>query len=74
MLTQLEPDRDCTYAYGVVPFANALCVWVTLQQGPVTVEQAAAAFNATPEVIRVAVAANRWMTIDRRDVIETDGE
>ena len=73
-LTRFDPDPDCRYAYGIVPFANALCVWVALQAKPVTIADAALSFNATQEMIRQAVAANDWMFVTKGDVIETDGE
>lgn len=53
-------------------FIPALSVWVSCQMHKVTVDQAAAAFNATHEVIKAAVAEDNWMLLDG-DTIELDG-
>ena len=53
-------------------FVSALGIWVSCQDEAVTVDQAAEAFRASPEVIRAAVEADYWMFLSG-DTIDLDG-
>lgn len=54
-------------------FSHAVQMWAICQgRAVVTVQEAALAFNATPEVIRQAVEAHYWMYLDG-DRIEHEG-
>lgn len=54
-------------------FGNAIQVWAVAQDRPVTVQEAAVAFNTTPAIIRQAVESHYWMFLSG-DIIEHDGE
>jgi hypothetical protein len=78
MLSALIDTSDNSWDHdsgtpGLNLFANAVQVWAVLQERPVTVNDAALAFNATPDVIRQAVEHHAWMFLDG-DTIEHEGE
>jgi hypothetical protein len=56
-------------------FANALQIWSVMQNRfeQVTVNEAALAFNTSPEIIRRAVADHYWMDL-QGDIIVHEGE
>lgn len=58
--------------------ANALQVWSVFQNRPVTVEEAALAFNLTPSQIRQLVTVHLWMYLEAgengAEIICHDGE
>lgn len=54
-------------------FGNALQVWSLAQDRPVTVAEAALAFNVTPALIRECIDDDSWMYLDG-EWIEHDGE
>lgn len=58
---------------GVDLFSNALSVWAWAQGRAQTVNEAAAAFNVTPDIIRQAVENHYWMFLNG-DRIEHDGD
>ena len=55
-------------------FGNALSVWTVAQARPVSVSEAALAFNVQPKLIRQAVEGHYWMFINAAGEIEHDGE
>jgi len=55
-------------------FGNAVQVWAIAQDRPVTVSDAALAFNVTPDLIRRAVEDHEWMYLGSGELIEHDGE
>ncbi len=66
-----DPDDDA----GVFMdhLGRALVTWTAMQnRHPVTVSEAAAAFNTTPEVIKESIHGAMWISVVR-DVIELDG-
>lgn len=74
-------DWDCTTgAPKLSYFAGALQVWSACQQGEVTVQQGADAFNVPPATIRAAVEWHYWMFLSGPDdkpaeqLIEHEGE
>lgn len=53
---------------------RALVTWTAMQDRyPVTVHEAAKAFNTTPEIIAEAVEDAMWISV-MGDVLELDGE
>ncbi len=82
-ITALVPDQNCIEDGHQMMFAGrgeiaktsfhqALAVWFACQDREVTVDEAAAAFRATPEVIREAVEAHYWLYL-AGDVIMAEG-
>lgn len=66
---------------GVGLFGNAVQVWsITQNHTPVTVAEAAAAFNVAPSMIVAAVKAHPWMFLEGQEgdfskmTIEHEGE
>lgn len=54
---------------------RALVTWTAMQlRRPVTVDEAALAFNTTPEIIRAAIDEAMWIDCTKSGVIELDGE
>lgn len=51
----------------------SLVTWVAMQDMPVTVHDAAKAFNTTPEIIAEAVEDAMWISVEG-DRLELDGE
>jgi len=54
-------------------FGKAVQVWAVAQDRPVTVNEAALAFNVRPEIIQQAVEEHPWMYLNGEH-IEHDGE
>ena len=52
---------------------RALVTWTAMQMRPVTVHDAAKAFNTTPEIVAEAIEDAVWIYVDG-DRIELDGE
>lgn len=80
MITRLAPvDRDRELAVDeqgdpyIDLFSDALAQWVYCQDEPPTIEHAAMAWNATPDVIRQAVEHAAWL-FECQGRIEADGE
>lgn len=81
MFTRLAPDNFEGEGFDletgdvrISHFANAVQVWALAQaRDVVTVDEAAAAFNVTPEIIREAVDHHGYMFLDG-DNIEHDGD
>jgi hypothetical protein len=55
-------------------FGNAVQVWAIAQDRPVTITDAALAFNVSPDLVRRAVEDHCWMMVGENDLIEHDGE
>ena len=79
--THLETGDEHCYGFnldtgmpGVGLFANAVSVWAWGQARPVTINDAALAFNVAPDLVRQAVEHNHWMFIGAGDIIEHEGE
>lgn len=53
-----------TGAPGIALFNNAIQVWAVAQQRPVSVADAARAFNVSPERIVEAVEEHYWMFLE----------
>jgi hypothetical protein len=75
-----EPDDEAGIM--IDGLGAALVTWTAMQdRSPITVADAALAFNTTPEVIREAIEAACWIFIASRDditdptkqIIELDG-
>lgn len=55
-------------------FGNALQVWAWAQNRPVTVADAALAFNVAPHIIHEAIDNHAWLFLGPGGVIEHEGE
>ena len=55
-------------------FSNAVKVWAWAQNRDVTINDAALAFNVSPDLIREAVDYGYWTEIGPGDLIEFEGE
>lgn len=67
-----KPDDDV--GVFIDALGRSLVTWVAMQdRHPVTVHEAAAAFNTTPEVIAEAVEETAWIYVDG-DRLDLDGE
>lgn len=67
-----NPDDDAgVFLDGL---GRALVTWAAMQDCyPVTIHEAAKAFNTTPEIIAEAIEDAAWISVSG-DVIELDGE
>lgn len=77
-LAAFDPERDILFDDGGFPceiaFGAALSVWRACQNRvAVPVAEAAIAFNADPDVIRMAIEDHPWLFI-QDDAIYADGE
>lgn len=55
-------------------FGGAVQLWSLAQDRPVTVREAALAFNVTPDLMRQAINDHPWMLLGGSEKIEHDGE
>lgn len=77
-----KADDDEEPGISLMDFANAMQVWEGMQQGrPVSVSEAAATFNVSPDLVRQAVEHHYWMFLNPPDeadpqqqFLEQDGE
>lgn len=68
-----SPDDDA--GIFIDGLGSALVTWTAMQERPVTIAEAALAFNTTPDVVREAVADASWIYIDEhRQTLELDGD
>lgn len=74
-------DPDDNAGVFIDCLGRALVIWTAMQdRSPVTVAEAAVAFNTTPEVIREAVEDASWISVEGPDDdptkqrLELDGE
>lgn len=69
-----EPDETEPGVHFSV-FVESLTTWVAMQlREPITVAEAAMAWNTTPDIIREAADATPWLFVAAGDVLHLDGE
>lgn len=76
MITQWQ-DLLADKEEGIRAAGNAIQAWCICQGRPVTVTEAATAFNVTPAMIREAVREHYWMLLSGEGddaIIEHEGE
>lgn len=78
---QIETDNDAASGVRLHDIGRAIMIWSVMNYGrPLSVAEAAMAFNTTTAIVRDAVEEDRWAfltgdeTDPQKEFIEVDGE